>query len=61
MTVLGHKFRLMTEDDYMGLAGAEPGSWIAETDDEIFVLSPDGKEIAAIDVEGNEVIWKRQD
>lgn len=40
MKILGHEFRLMTEQDYEGLAGAEEHSWICELEDSVLVWTP---------------------
>lgn len=57
--VLGHDFRPMSEHfDHEAFAGADPGSWIAYLDDVVLILLPDGRELCAIDNDGNETVWR---
>lgn len=40
ITILGHEFRRMTDQDFEGLAGAEDGSWICELEETVLVWTP---------------------
>lgn len=66
MKVLGYEFREMTEVDYYGLAGAEPGSLVCYVDREDYeatlVYDPATKTLSEItydaEGEGKQVDWK---
>lgn len=56
--LFGLTFKPMEENDYIGLAGADEGSFICYAEDDTYVLSPDQSSITQIDIEGCEIVWK---
>lgn len=48
ITVLGIKFRKMERDDYDGFAGADEGSYIAESDTATLIYSPTAQSISEV-------------
>ena len=57
-TALGHKFVLMSENDWDAFAGAEPDTRICKLENTTLLLSPDGS-ITEVDQDGDVSVWRK--